>query len=178
MRSSVEVHNFLAERGIQHELFSARGRLRTPERIAAVLDLPPGEVGAIWIFEGKGNRVAAVVPSDREPELEKVNKATGTPSLKAASPRRAAELTGYLAESIPPAGLPPDFKVLIDKSFDREAVLYFPGGQARSILKIRGRDLARATRAKVAALSRPREPGRAARGLATRAEKRPREAAP
>ena len=47
MRTSVEVHNFLVERGAAHEVFSTRGRLRSPEQIAAVFELPPEEVGRV-----------------------------------------------------------------------------------------------------------------------------------
>ena len=63
MRSSVDVHNYLIERDVPHEVFPTRGRLRSPERIAAVLDLPRDEVGRVVIFEGSSAPVAAVVPS-------------------------------------------------------------------------------------------------------------------
>jgi prolyl-tRNA editing enzyme YbaK/EbsC (Cys-tRNA(Pro) deacylase) len=52
-------------------------------------------------------------------------------------------------------GLPPSFAVVIDRSLDSDAVLYFPGGEARSVLKIRGKDLVKATRAKVASILAP-----------------------
>ena len=51
MRTSVDVHNFLLERDTPHEVFLARGRLRSADRIAAVLDLRPGEVGRVVMFE-------------------------------------------------------------------------------------------------------------------------------
>ncbi len=109
MRTSVDVHNFLIEREVPHEVFSARGRLRTPERLAAVLDLPQEEVGKVVVFEGPKAAVAAVVPA-------------GT----------------------------------------RDAVLYFPGGEVRSVLKIRGSDLVKATRARVASILAGQKPTRPA----------------
>ena len=51
MRSSVDVHNYLVERDVPHELFTVRGRLRGPERLAAVLDLPVEQVGRVLVYE-------------------------------------------------------------------------------------------------------------------------------
>jgi prolyl-tRNA editing enzyme YbaK/EbsC (Cys-tRNA(Pro) deacylase) len=152
VRTSVDVHNFLIEREVPHEVFSARGRLRTPERLAAVLDLPLEEVGKVVVFEGPKGPVAAVVPAGTAPDVAKVRKASGGGELTQASDERASELTEYLAESTPPAGLPGEFSVVVDRSLHRDDVLYFPGGEARAILKIRGKDLVKATRARVASI--------------------------
>ena len=151
----MDVHNYLVERDAPHEVFPTRGRLRSPDRIASVHDLPPEEVGRAVIFEGSSAPVAVVVPVGREPDPILVGKATGSPQILPATDDRASELTGYLAESIPPAGLPEGFVVLVDRSLDRDDVLYFAGGEVRVVLKIRGKDLVRATRALVASISGP-----------------------
>jgi prolyl-tRNA editing enzyme YbaK/EbsC (Cys-tRNA(Pro) deacylase) len=153
VRTSVDVHNFLTEREVPHEVFPAKGRLRSAERMAAVLDLPPADVGRIVVFEGDTAAVAAVVPSDRHPDAGLVGAATGQDSLKEVSGGRASKLTGYLPESIPPAGLPDGILIVLDRSLYRDRVLYFPGGEARLILKVRGKDLARATSARVARIA-------------------------
>jgi prolyl-tRNA editing enzyme YbaK/EbsC (Cys-tRNA(Pro) deacylase) len=160
VRTSVDVHNFLIEREVPHEVFSARGRLRTPERLAAVLDLPQDEVGKVVVFEGPKRAVAAVVPAGTDPDVGKVRRAAGDKELARASDERASELTEYLAESIPPVGLPNGFAVVVDRSLDRDAVLYFSGGEARSVLKIRGGDLVKAARAKVASILAGGNPAR------------------
>ena len=154
MRTSVDVHNYLVEREAPHEVFAARGRLRSSERLAAVLDLPPEEVGKVVVYEGPDGPLAAVVPSGNLPDPARVRKAAGQ-QAEEVSGHRASELTGYLPESIPPAGLPGEFRVILDRSLDRDAVLYFPGGEARAVLKIRGKDLVRATEAKVASIAVP-----------------------
>ncbi len=153
MRSSVDVHNYLLERDIPHEVFSARGRFRSAARMAGVLDLRPSEVGKVVILEGPEGCVAAVVASNRDPVLERVAAAAGLASLQAVRDERASEITGYLAEAIPPVGLPGDVPVVLDRPLDRDAVLYFPGGEVRAVLKIRGKDLVRAIGAKVAAIT-------------------------
>jgi prolyl-tRNA editing enzyme YbaK/EbsC (Cys-tRNA(Pro) deacylase) len=163
MRTSVDVHNFLVERDTPHEVFSARGRLRSAERIAAVLDLPPEEVGKVEILEGSQGAVAAVVPSDHRSDPKKVARAVGWAAVDLVADDRASEITGFLAEAIPPVGLPNDIPIVVDRSLDRDAVLYFSGGEVRSVLKIRGTDLVRVTGAKVAAIHGPRPPARSAR---------------
>jgi prolyl-tRNA editing enzyme YbaK/EbsC (Cys-tRNA(Pro) deacylase) len=154
VRTSVDVHNFLLDRDVPHEVFSARGRLRSPETIAAVLDLPPDEVGRVVVFEGPEGPVAVVVSSEAEADPRRVRKATGQ-AVEPVSDDRATELTEYLAESIPPVGLPNGFAVVVDRSLQRDDVLYFPGGEVRAVLKIRGTDLVRATEAVVAPVARP-----------------------
>jgi len=149
VRGSVDVHNYLIERDVPHELFSARGRLRSPQRMAAVFGLRPREVGRVVIFEAGDEAVAAVVPSDGEPDPVLLAKAVRRPSVNKADLERASTLTEFLAETIPPAGLPEDITVVLDESLNRDDVLYFPGGEPRAVLKIRGTDLARATEAKV-----------------------------
>lgn len=153
MRGSVDVYNYLTERDVPHELFSARGRLRSPQRMAAVLGLRADEVGRVVIFEAGGGPIAAVVPSEAEPDPMRLAKAAGRPSVAKAGEAQASELTQFLPESIPPAGLPEDFTIVLDESLVRDDVLYFPGGEPRAVLKIRGTDLARATEARVAPIA-------------------------
>lgn len=157
MRSSVDVHNFLLERDIAHEVIATRGRLRSAERMAAVLDLPPSEVGKVVILEGDEGAVAAALASDRSVDPTKVARAAGRPAVNAVPDRRASEITGFLTEVIPPVGLPDGIPLIVDRPLNRDAVLYFPGGEARSVLKIRGKDLVKATGAKVAPISGPAE---------------------
>ncbi len=150
MRTSVDVHNFLVERDIPHELVPVRGRLRSPDRAAAILGLPPEQVGRVDVLEGKDILVAALVPSDRRADPERAAVAAGTDSLTRVPEHRAADLTDFLAEAIPPAGLPDGTSVLLDRSLAEQEILYFPGGEASALLKIRPDDLVRATGAKLA----------------------------
>jgi prolyl-tRNA editing enzyme YbaK/EbsC (Cys-tRNA(Pro) deacylase) len=157
VRTSVDVHNFLVERDVAHEVFPVRGRLRSPERLAAILELPPEEVGKVLVFEGTEGAVAAVVPAGRTADTTRVRKAAERPDLEPAADDRAAALTEYLPESLPPVGLPDGVPLILDRSLARDIVLYFPGGESRAVLKIRGKDLVRAARAKVATIAAPED---------------------
>jgi Cys-tRNA(Pro)/Cys-tRNA(Cys) deacylase len=157
MRTSVDVHNFLLERDIPHELVSLRGRLRSPgrmARIAAVLGLPPEQVGKVVVLRGSKDLVAVLVPSDGDADLRRVAVAAPTPSLEELTSERVAELTEYFSEAVPPVGLPNGTKVLLDRTLAEQEILYFAGGEPTTLLKIRPDDLVRAAGAKVARVAR------------------------
>jgi prolyl-tRNA editing enzyme YbaK/EbsC (Cys-tRNA(Pro) deacylase) len=83
----------------------------------------------------------------------------GRSTLEPVGEERSSAITGFLAEALPPVGLPVGITTVVDRSLERDAVLYFPGGEVRSVLKIRGTDLVHATEATVAdiAVPAPRE---------------------
>jgi Cys-tRNA(Pro)/Cys-tRNA(Cys) deacylase len=149
MRTSVDVHNFLLEREIPHELVPVRGRLRSPDRTAAVLGLPPGQVGRVVVLEATKGLVAVLIPAGSDPDLRRVAMATPSPSLAELGPEQVAELTDFLAEAVPPVGLPGGTRVIMDRTLADQEVLYFTGGEPSTLLKIRPDDLVRATDAKV-----------------------------
>jgi prolyl-tRNA editing enzyme YbaK/EbsC (Cys-tRNA(Pro) deacylase) len=157
VRTSVDVHNYLLERDVPHELVQMRGRLREPERLAAVLGLPPEQVGKVELFEAsKARLVAVLVPADRSADQRRVARAVPTPTLQAIGPDRATDLTEYLPEALPPVGLPNAPTVIMDRALADQEVLYFPGGETSSVLKIRAADLVRASEASVARVSASR----------------------
>ena len=154
MRTSVDVHNFLLERDVPHELVPVRGRLREPEQMAAVLDLPPEQVARVVVLEAAKALVALVLPAAAGVDLRRVAVATPSPSLVELEPDRVAELTDYLAEAVPPVGLPEGTRVIVERTLAEQEVLYIAGGEPSTLLKIRPDDLVRATGAKVARVAR------------------------
>jgi prolyl-tRNA editing enzyme YbaK/EbsC (Cys-tRNA(Pro) deacylase) len=150
MRTSVDVHNWLVERDVPHELVPTRGRLRTPENMAAVLGIPPEQAARVVLLEGRKGLIAVLVPAGHGPSLRRVARATPTPSLAEVPEDRVADLTEFLHEALPPVPLPDGTRVIMDRSLAEQEVLYFAGGETSSLLKIRPDDLRRATGAKVA----------------------------
>jgi prolyl-tRNA editing enzyme YbaK/EbsC (Cys-tRNA(Pro) deacylase) len=153
VKSAVDVHNFLVERNVAHEMVPTGGRVRSPERVAAVLGLVPEQVGRVVVFEGEDSIVAALVPADRVPDADLVSEAYGS-RLSQVSSDRAIDLTEFLPEALPPVALPDATSVLMDRDLAEQEVLYFPGGEATSVLKIRAEDLIQAAAVRVAPLSR------------------------
>lgn len=153
MRSSVDVHNFLLERDIPHELVPLTRRLPSPDRWAGALGLSPEQVGRVVLFEGPEGAIAALVRSDASPNLSRVAEVAEAESLAEMPPARATDVTGFLSEVIPPAGLPDEVRVVMDRPLTEQDVLYFPGGEPSAVLKIRARDLTKATGARVAPIT-------------------------
>lgn len=153
MRTSVDVHNFLVERDIPHELVPLRGRPRGAQRVAAVLGLPSQQVGRVVLYAEGDRVVAALLPADAEASPSRLAGALGIGTLDEVPGERATDLTGFLPEAMPPAGLPESTSVVMDRALSDQEVLYFPGGEPSSVLKIRPQDLARATEATVAPIA-------------------------
>jgi prolyl-tRNA editing enzyme YbaK/EbsC (Cys-tRNA(Pro) deacylase) len=153
MRSSVDVHNFLLERDVPHELVPVTRRLPSPDRWAGALGLPPEQVGRVVMFEGSAGPVAALVRSDDSPNASRVAEVAESDALAEMAPSRATDVTGFLSEAIPPAGLPAEVTVVVDRPLAEQEVLYFPGGEPSSVLKIRARDLTKVTGARVARIT-------------------------
>ncbi len=157
MRTSVDVHNFLLEREVPHELVALHGRLRSPgkmARTAAVLGLPLEQVGKVVILQGGKDLVAVLVPADRQPDLRRVAVAARTATLEELTPDRVTDLTDYFSEAVPPVALPNGTRVLLDRTLAEQEVLYFAGGEPSTLLKIRPEDLVRATGARAARVAR------------------------
>lgn len=154
VRSSVDVHNFLLEQDIPHEVVPTRGRFRSPRRMAAVLGLPRDQVGRVVLFESGDALVAAVLPAYRDADRRRVAEAAGVADPRPVPPNRVADLTQFLNEALPPVALPEGTRVVVDPALAAQEVIYFPGGETSSMLKIRGADLVRATDASVTAVGR------------------------
>jgi Cys-tRNA(Pro)/Cys-tRNA(Cys) deacylase len=154
VRTSVDVHNALVEREVPHELVPVRGRLRKPDRIAAALGLRPEEVGRVSLFEGDGRVVAALTSLADRADPARVAAAAGIPKMREVRPARTSAITGFLSGALPPVGLPETIQVLLDEPLAGAEIVYFSGGEASSVLKLRGADLVRATGATIAPLSR------------------------
>ena len=149
----MDVHNFLLERDLPHELVPLRGRPRSADRVAAILDLPPEQVGRVVLFEGAASPVAALVPALTQAEPSRVAAATGGEAVTRMEPDRATELTGFLEEAMPPVSLPQDTSYVMDEALAGQEILYFPGGEVSRVLKIRSADLIKATEATVAPIA-------------------------
>ena len=154
MRNSVDVHNFLLERSVPHELVPVRGRFRSADRIAAVLGLEPEQVGRVVVLSARKGLVAVLIPSNAEPDLRRIAVAVPTPTLRELTADEVTDATDFLAEAVPPVGLPEGTRAIMDHGLSGQEVLYFAGGEGSTLLKIRPGDLQAAVDAKVAKVAR------------------------
>lgn len=149
MRSSVDVHNYLLDTDVPHELPPLPGPLRDLADAPDVLGLPAVAVGRPTVLSDAQGVVVVLTPANACADVSRVSALLRRPGLAPISPDRAPTLTGYLLPTVPPVALDCPADVVIDQQVAAQDVVYTAAGEAGVILKIRGDDLVKATHAVV-----------------------------
>ncbi len=149
MYSSVDVHNYLQELDIPHEVFKFSGRAGNIRRAAVALGLEPGQLARVELFRVDGKPSIVIVPGDREVDITKLKRVTGGQVVERVASDEIPTLTGYLTGDIPPVAHKTKMPAYIDYYTLREDVIYTGSGEPTAILKIRSYDLVRATEGEI-----------------------------
>ncbi len=150
MRSSVDVHNLLQEKEIQHELVTLSGSVKNSARMAEILGLEPHSIIKTLVWLAGGDPILAIVAGDCKVDSRKLKKVIGTEQLRFANDDEVSDITGYLMGAIPPCGWRTKTTVYVDSLVLKNDIVYAAGGQVNIVLKIRAADLIAATGATVA----------------------------
>lgn len=145
MFSSIDVHNRLQDLDVPHELFKLAGQAQNLERAAAALGLEPSQIARVEVYRVDDQHAVAVVPGDREVDLDKLRKVTGGTEVLRAPDGDVPSLTGFRADTLPPVAHKTNMPTYIDYYTLKEDVVYTGCGEPTAILKIRSYDLVRAT---------------------------------
>ncbi len=154
MRNSVDVHNWLQDMDIPHEMSRVKTPARGAEQLAAQLGLSPAQVVKVIFFRSGEGPLAVIIPGDSRVDYHKLRRAAGTDAVRLADSREVQDITGFLASSVPPVGWERSVPCLIDLRALREDVVYASGGEPTAVLKIRSYDLVRAADAEITDLIR------------------------
>ncbi|MDY6794738.1 MAG: YbaK/EbsC family protein [Actinomycetota bacterium] len=149
MLSSVNVHNYLQNNNIPHELSRMPEPARTAPRAAAVLGLQPHQVIKSVLFFADEDPVMVLIPGDTMVDYPKLKAELKASRLHLINADEVRKLTGYLVGCTPPVALKIEIPKYIDLHALREDVVYTGGGEPNMILKIRSYDLVRAADAEV-----------------------------
>ncbi|MFH1150109.1 MAG: YbaK/EbsC family protein [Actinomycetota bacterium] len=145
MFSSIDVHNRLQDLNVPHELFKLAGQAQNLERAAAALGLEASQIARVEVYRVDDAHAVAVVPGDRDVDLEKLKAVTGGESVLKVPDGDVPSLTGFRADTLPPVAHKTDMPTYIDYYTLKEDVVYTGCGEPTAILKIRSYDLVRAT---------------------------------
>lgn len=145
MRLSVDVHNFLQNKEIQHEIFLSSEPVKTAERASVILGLKPCEIAKSIILLIDETAVNAIIPGDRNVSITKLKNLFSDSMIKLANTESTVNSTGYMIGSTPPVAYDSDIKTLMDIRLMDNDVLYTGGGEPNAVLKIRPLDLKEAT---------------------------------
>jgi Cys-tRNA(Pro)/Cys-tRNA(Cys) deacylase len=154
VRSSVDVHNFLLDNDVPHELSTLPGPLRDLADAPEALGLPAVAVARSAVFADDDGVVVALVPARAQADRSAVAGLVRRPGIRSVDADQAPGLTGYQLTVVPPVALEGRTEVVIDDDVAGQDVIYVPAGEAGVILKIRAGDLVKATNALVFPVAR------------------------
>ena len=154
MRSSIDVHNHLLDEDVPHEISQLPGPLRDLTTAPGVLGLPAEAVGRPTVLTDRKGCVVVLAPAHQEVDVRSVAELLDRKQLAPLAADRAPGLTGYLLGVTPPVGLACSAVVVLDECIAAQDVVYTGAGETGLILKVRGRDLVKATSAVVARVTR------------------------
>lgn len=157
MRSCTDVHNFLCEEGVAHEIVHLPALADTARRAADLLGVPPNEVVKTLLFYLDTMPALVLVSGDRQADPRLIRAAAGCADVALARPFEVLQLTGFRVGALPPCGLAVDLTAYADPEVFSPAVVYCGGGTTTTMLKIRSGDLRRAVRPLVVPLAEAAE---------------------
>jgi Cys-tRNA(Pro)/Cys-tRNA(Cys) deacylase len=149
MRTSVDLHNYLQLRNIQHEISFIEMPARTTEMAAVALGLHRWEIGKSLLVEADGKPLIAVIPGDRRLDVRKLKQIAKAGKVKFVDPDEVVSLTGYVLGSMPPVAHASEMPVFVDIRLLLLPFLYTSGGQIDTVLKVKPQDLVEAVKAQV-----------------------------
>jgi len=141
MRTCSDVHNYLEERGVRHEMLPMRERSASAERAAQLLGVPLAEIVKSMVFMADGTPALVLVPGDARVATDKLAGAIGAKKVALARAQEVLAATGYRVGAVPPCGLATALPIVADPRVFAAPVVYCGGGAAATMLKIRSADL-------------------------------------
>ena len=85
MRSCSDVHNYLLEQGVAHEIAHLPALSSTARRAAALLGVPPREVVKSQLFDTGRGPVVCLVPGDARVDHARLSTELGCPGARVAA---------------------------------------------------------------------------------------------
>lgn len=141
MRTCSDVHNYLQEQGVAHEMVHLPRPTTTAARAAELLGVPIAEVVKSLLFLADGAPTLVLVPGDATVDTGALAAVLGVRRVVLARGEDVLEATGYRVGAVPPCGLASDLPVVADPRAFAPAVVYCGGGATATMLKIRSADL-------------------------------------
>jgi prolyl-tRNA editing enzyme YbaK/EbsC (Cys-tRNA(Pro) deacylase) len=153
MRSCSDVHNYLLERGVAHEIVQLPALSTTARRAAALLGVPLHEVVRSVVFDTEGGPVVCLIPGDAHVDRARLSAELGCRGAAPVAAAKVVSLTGYRPSALPPCGLAADLPILADPTVFELPVVYCGAGTTTTMLKIRSGDLRAMPGVRVAAIA-------------------------
>lgn len=164
MKTALDLHHALLDRGVRHEVVRLPGHASSADELPTLLSVGNDECVAVRCYRVTDARtpdgsavhlVAVAVRAGDTPDETAVTAALGAASIRPATADEVSAHTGYAASLVSPLDLPEDVVLLADSALadDRSAVRYCATGESGTALAVRLRDLLVESGAHVASLT-------------------------
>lgn len=141
MRTCSDVHNYLEEAGVPHEMVPLPDPSTTAERAADLLGVSLSEVVKSLLFLVDGAPTLVLVPGGARVDEGALAEGLGARRVILAPPQDVLATTGYRVGAVPPCGLASGLPVVAAPEAFAPPVVYCGGGATATMLKIRSADL-------------------------------------
>jgi Cys-tRNA(Pro)/Cys-tRNA(Cys) deacylase len=164
VKSALDVHTTLLERGVPHEIVRLRSRLLTAHDLPRVIGLARGCLAVqCYVVErsaaGTPDVVAVLGRAGTVPSPSALLEALDARVLRAATSDEVSAATDFAAGLVSPVLLPRSVTLLADAAIGGSDVSYCAIGEAGVALGIRTTDLLATTGARLHALTPRSDPG-------------------
>jgi prolyl-tRNA editing enzyme YbaK/EbsC (Cys-tRNA(Pro) deacylase) len=139
---------FLAASGAEVRLEEFPEGTHTAHAAADAVGCTVGDIVKSLVFEGGGRSAVALVPGDRRADTAKIAAALGVDRVRAASPERVRELTGFEPGAVAPFGLDRVDDVFVDPRLLLRDHVWVGAGSPTHIARLRPDELVRLSRAR------------------------------
>lgn len=137
---------FLKKRGVDARIIFFEGQVKTVAAAAKRLGVSPERIiKSILFIDDGGLPVLAIVRGDRRVSEFRLAKMIGARSVRIATPEETVIHTGYDVGAVPPVGLRPGLRVVIDSEVLRLDRVYGGGGSSNALVEISPRDIQKLT---------------------------------
>lgn len=138
--------DYLKEKGIDARILFFEEHVRTVSAAAKRLGVSSERIiKSILFIDDKGEPVLSIVRGDRRVSEYKLARLIGARSVRIATPEETRIHTGYDVGSVPPVGLRPGLRVVIDAEVMKLDKVYGGGGNDRALIEIAPADIQRLT---------------------------------
>jgi Ala-tRNA(Pro) deacylase len=137
MGIALTLQQYLDDQHIDYDVM-VHERTRCSSRTAQASHVPGDCLAKGVVLTREGGYVLAVVPASCRVQLEAIRQMLRCPVEMATEEEIATLFPDCDAGAVPPVGAPYAVEAIVDDSLDRQADIYFEGGDHRSLVHLRG----------------------------------------
>ncbi|MBM3200166.1 hypothetical protein FJZ53_04465 [Candidatus Woesearchaeota archaeon] len=147
-----KLKKYLSEKDVKHELLHMGESVATSIEAAKQMGEDAEKIVKSIVFFKNDMVIVVILRKGDRVDKAKVSKALNVSGLSLCSPEETLEKTGYPAGGVPPLGFKAEF-LIDEKAAEKEEVIA-GGGNSRTLIKIRMKELLKHNNARIISLRR------------------------